>query len=162
MSAIRFARPEDAPALARLRYEFRAALGDASEPDRDFLPRCEAWMASRLLPAARWRCWVFELAGAVAGNLWLQVIEKVPNPVPELEAHAYITSVYVRPEARGHGAGEALVAAAMEWCRANGIDSAILWPTGASRTLYARHGFAVRDDLMEAIVNPGRNLHGNL
>jgi hypothetical protein len=29
------------------------------------------------------------------------------------------------------------------------VDATILWPTPASRTLYLRHGFAVRDDLLE-------------
>lgn len=30
------------------------------------------------------------------------------------------------------------------------VDAVILWPTPASRTLYDRHGFAVRDDLFGA------------
>ena len=40
--------------------------------------------------------------------------------------------------------------AAMAWCRGNGIDSVILWPTSRSRSLYERHGFAVRGDLLVA------------
>jgi len=115
-------------------------------------------MAERLAPASLWRCWVYEADGQVAGQLWLQLIEKVPNPAPELEHHAYITNVYVRPAARGSGAGEALLEAALAFCKAEGVDSAILWPTDRSRTLYARHGFAVRDDLMEAILDDNRHL----
>jgi hypothetical protein len=30
-----------------------------------------------------------------------------------------------------------------------GVDRLVLWPTPESRTLYERHGFAVRDDLLE-------------
>lgn len=158
---VRIAVPGDAAVLARLRYEFRASIGDAVEPETLFLQRCVPWMEERLCPGSAWTCWVAETRGGVAGNLWLQVIEKLPNPGPELEAHAYITSVYVRPAARGTRVGEKLLAAAMDWCRAHEIDSAILWPTARSRTLYARAGFSVAGDIMEAVIHPGRALdHG--
>ena len=153
---IRFATTADAPALARLRFEFRAAEHPPVEPDAAFVERCAPWMEQRLQPGTPWRCWVTVDAGRITGNLWLQLIEKLPNPGPELEQHAYITSVYVVPGARGNGAGEALLDAALAFCRAHGVDSVILWPTARSRTLYARHGFAVRDDLMEAVVGEGR------
>jgi len=154
---IRLATAEDAPALARLRYDFRAAEHPPVEAEAEFVARCAAWMAARLQPPTPWRCWLLEGdAGAIAGNLWLQIIEKLPNPGPEPESHAYITNVYVAPSARGHGAGELLVSTALAFCRDNGVDSAILWPTARSRNLYARHGFAVRDDLLEAVITPGR------
>lgn len=152
----RLALPSDATALAALRYEFRAGLGAPTESAETFIARCTPWMAERLANPSPWLCWVLETEGAIAGNLWLQLIEKVPNPVDEREYHAYITSVYVRPEARGAGGGEQLVTVALAWCREQGVDSVILWPTARSRTLYARHGFAVRDDLLEAILDPGR------
>ncbi len=154
---IRLATPADAMALARLRYDFRAAERPPIEPEEEFITRCAEWMAVRLEPGSSWRCWLLQDdAGSIAGNLWLQLIEKLPNPGPELECHAYITNVFVVPAARGQGAGELLVSTAMAFCRENGTDSAILWPTARSRTLYARHGFAARDDLLEAIVNEGR------
>lgn len=155
---VRDANRADAAALAHLRYEFRAALGDPSEPEDGFVDRCQAWMSPRLAPGSPWRCWVIESDGHLVGNLWLQLIEKIPNPVLELEAHAYITNVYVRPAARGSGGGALLLAAAMEWCRTHGIDSAILWPTARSRSLYARADFSVTDSIMEAVLHPGRAL----
>lgn len=160
--ALRFATPGDAAALARLRYDFRSALDEATESESEFVERCTVWMAERLADEERWLCWVAEgPSQGIDACLWLQLVEKVPNPVPELERHAYITNVFVRPEARGAGIGEMLVAVAMSWCREHGVDSAILWPTDRSRSLYERHGFAVRDDLMEAIVNDGRDQHGH-
>jgi len=156
--AIRPAAIVDAPALARLRYEFRAAIGAPDEPIDAFLARCAVWMEARLHLESPWRCWVAEQRGEIAGHLWLQLIEKIPNPVAELEAHAYITNVYVRPGARGAGAGEQLVATALDWCRGNGVDSVILWPTARSRPLYARHGFVLPQDLLEAVLDGGRVL----
>jgi GNAT superfamily N-acetyltransferase len=116
-------------------------------------------MAERLAPDSAWRCWVAEADGAASGHLWLQLIEKVPNPGPELEVHGYITNVYVSPALRGSGTGQALMEAALAFCRERGVDSVILWPTERSRTLYARHGFVEPRDMMELVLDPGRDLH---
>ncbi|MGH2633967.1 MAG: GNAT family N-acetyltransferase [Tepidiformaceae bacterium] len=156
MSAIRLASADDAPILARMRYEFRAAIHDATEDEGPFVARCAAWMGERLVDASAWHCWVFEMGGDVAGQLWLQLIEKMPNPAEELETHGYITNVYVRPVARGAGAGEQLLRTALAFCREQRVDSVLLWPTPRSRTLYARHGFAVEDDVMELRLGGGR------
>ncbi|MBA4179779.1 MAG: GNAT family N-acetyltransferase [Anaerolinea sp.] len=158
MTAVRLAEPADAPALARLRFEFRASLNEAVETEEAFLARAVRWMAGRLAAGTNWRCWVAEDGGTIVGHLWLQLIEKIPNPAAELEWHGYITNVFVHPNARGAGAGSALVEAALVFCREKGVDSVILWPTARSRTLYARHGFAVRDDIMEAILDDGRHV----
>ena len=145
--------------MARLRFEFRAALNAATETEDEFVARAAPWMRSRLTAGQPWHCWVVEAEGGeIAGHLWLQLIEKVPNPAPELEMHAYITNVYVRPAQRSSGAGQALMDAALAFCREERVDSVVLWPTARSRTLYARNGFAVRDDIMEAILDDGRHL----
>jgi GNAT superfamily N-acetyltransferase len=151
---VRLASPADAAALAELRYEFRANVAPAAEARGAFLERCARWMAARLGGAGPWRCWVAESEGALAGQLWLQLIEKLPNPVAEPERHAYVTNVYVRPALRGRGVGGRLVAGALGWCRENGVDSVILWATPASRTLYARHGFRAPEELMELEAAP--------
>jgi GNAT superfamily N-acetyltransferase len=155
---IRLATPDDASTLAHMRYVFRASLGDAVEDEASFIERTSAWMAQRLGEDLAWRCWVVVHQGAIAGHLWLQMIEKIPNPVIEQERHAYITNVYVDPELRAGGIGGQLMDAALAFCREQGVDSVILWPTSRSRSLYARHGFAVRDDIMEAILDEGRAL----
>jgi GNAT superfamily N-acetyltransferase len=151
---IRLALPADAAVLAQLRYDFRAFTAPPTEPEPAFVARCTHWMAEALR-SPRWLAWIADLNGTVAGNLWLQAIEKLPNPGEERERHAYITNAYVAPAQRG-GIGRLLLETALAWCRANGVDSVVLWPTAGSRTLYARHGFAVRDDLMEAVLDDAR------
>ena len=156
---IRLAAPDDAEMLARMRYAFRASLGVAVEDEAAFVARATAWMAQRLGGDGAWRCWVAMHDGLIAGHLWLQTIEKIPNPVVELERHAYITNVSVDEALRGAGIGQRLMDAALAFCREQGVDSVILWPTSRSRTLYARNGFEVRDDIMEANLDEGRSLH---
>src|SRR5512138_2872302 len=112
---IREARVGDAPALAKLRYGFRAELKAAAE-DRDmFVDRCTQWMAARLADG-NWRCWVAKVGEAedgvtpkIVACVWVAVVEKIPNPNGEPEHHAYLTSFGVVPEHRGGGLGSRLL-----------------------------------------------------
>jgi ribosomal protein S18 acetylase RimI-like enzyme len=144
---IRAAAPADAPILARLRYRFRIELGEPIETEEAFVERCASWMADGLGTGLQWKCWVAEEASGIVGNLWLQVMEKLPNPVSEPEHHAYITNVYILPDCRSAGIGALLMDAALEWCRNSDIDAVFLWPSDRSRSFYQRYGFSVRDDL---------------
>ena len=109
-------------------------------------------MQQRLEPGSLWRCWIAEQNHMPAGHLWVQLIEKIPNPTDEPEVHAYITNFYVQEAARSQGIGSKLLVTALEWLQSQHVDAVILWPTPASRSLYLRHGFAVRDDLLERIL----------
>ncbi len=145
---IRAAGVADAGALARLRWEFRSGIASAAESEAEFVARCSGWMARRLERGA-WRCWVAEANSEIVGTVWLQILEKLPNPVAEPEAHGYVSSLYVRPAHRGAGLGSALLRSCLDACRSARVDAVLLWPTPDSRSLYLRHGFAARDDLLE-------------
>jgi GNAT superfamily N-acetyltransferase len=151
--AVRPARADDLASLAELRHRFRTELGDSLEDraveDRaEFLARCRDWMLDRLAGSS-WKAWVARDGGRLVGTAWAHLVEKVPNPVGEPESHAYLTSLYVAAEARGRGLGSELLRAALEWCGERGVDAVLLWPSPRSRPLYERHGFAVRDDVLE-------------
>ncbi len=150
LPAIRLATTDDAAELARMRYEFRSALATATEPETAFRRRCESWMASRLTGRDEWMCWVATDGHEhIVGSIWLQIIEKLPNPVNEPERHGYITSFFVQEDARGAGVGGRLLSAVLEVCTARECDSVILWPTARSRGIYERHGFTAANGLME-------------
>jgi len=146
---VRAATAADAPALARLRFAFRSEYQRVVEPESEFVARCEPWMRDRLAREGPWRAWVAVRPDhrALAGTLWLQLIEKLPNPGAETELHAYITSVYIHPEIRNAGIGSRLIEAALASCRATQVDTVFLWPSSRSRPLYARHGFAPPNDI---------------
>jgi GNAT superfamily N-acetyltransferase len=101
--AIRLASAADALILARLRYDFRSSLDQIREDEEVFIERCRRWMQERLQDDSPWRCWIAELQGTPVGNIWAQLIEKIPNPVSEPEYHIYITNFYVRDDWRGKG-----------------------------------------------------------
>lgn len=144
---IRRATVDDAEALARLRWEFRAAIDPPNEAEDAFVARCAAWMRARLGDDS-WRAWVVNAEGEIVGTAWLNLMEKMPNPVAEPESYGYVTNVYLRAHLRGQGAGARLMAAIVDECAAAGIEAAMLWPTARSRTLYRRFGFEGDGPLM--------------
>ncbi len=150
LPAVRLATADDAADLARMRYEFRSALAPATEPEAAFRRRCASWMAARLARRDDWACCVAtDEHERIVGSIWVQIVEKLPNPVNEPERHGYITSFFVEENARGAGVGGRLLSAALEVCTRRECDSVILWPTVRSRALYERHGFAAANGLME-------------
>jgi len=148
---LRLATQSDAAALAQLRYDFRSSTGIATEPESEFVERCSAWMTAHLDDGSLWKCWVAESDGIV-GALWLQLVEKIPNPRAEPEYHAYITNFYLREAVLGKGIGSRLLTMALDWCKDREVHAIILWPSEKSRTLYERHGFAVRSDILELVL----------
>lgn len=147
MTVVRHATPDAAEALAGLRWEFRAGRECAVEGRDAFVARCAAWMR-RELSGSTWRAWIAVEGDSVVGQVWLQLIHKVPNPVGERERHAYLSNLYVQPAARG-GVGKSLLETALAWADANLVDRVVLWPTERSMSLYLRHQFTRNGDIME-------------
>jgi GNAT superfamily N-acetyltransferase len=141
VAQIRPANPADAPALAQLRFEFRAPLAAATESADAFIERCANWMRPRLIDGSPWRVWLAETSGDLVGAVWMQLVEKLPNPGDEPEQHAYVSNLYVRAGHRNLGAGSALLHAALDECKRRDVDAVFLWPAARSRPLYERFGF---------------------
>ena len=146
---LRLATVADAALLAQLRYELRTGITIDVTPEPGFHERCTEWMAARLPWSDVWRCWLAEdELGEPLGVVWLQFLEKLPNPVGEPGLHGYVTGLYVREAARNRGVGTALLDAALAACEERGIDTVFLWPTVRSRALYVRHGFAEQSGML--------------
>jgi GNAT superfamily N-acetyltransferase len=65
---------------------------------------------------------------------------------PEDPQTVELVSMYVRPDARGRGVGEALVATVIDWARTRNATTVRLWVTETNthaRALYQRCGFAL-------------------
>jgi len=145
---VRRALPRDADALSQLRYAFRAEQRPATESLDVFVERCSNWMRPRLRGDSRWTAWLAERDGKIVGNLWLQIVEKIPNPGPESELHAYISNFFILPAERNTGVGTRLLSAAVGHCKAHGVDTVFLWPTQRSMPLYSRTGFESPSDIL--------------
>jgi GNAT superfamily N-acetyltransferase len=65
--------------------------------------------------------------------------------------------MFVLPEARGHGVGEALIAAVLDWAGARNATSVHLWVTETNkpaRLLYERCGFSLTGERQPLPSNP--------
>jgi GNAT superfamily N-acetyltransferase len=68
-----------------------------------------------------------------------------------------VVSMWVRPSARGHRVGEALITAAANWVEAHDHGAVFLWVTesnASARTLYERCGFTPTGDRQPLPSNP--------
>lgn len=84
----------------------------------------------------REQCWVADLAGTVAGAVFL---------TDEGGGLARLRLLHVEPFARRRGIGDALVGACIGFARGVGYTRVTLWThtvLAPARRLYARHGFA--------------------
>ena len=109
---IRLATKSDIPALVAFMTDFYA--------ESDFvLPAAAATRAFNALFAAPalGAVWLADQAGAPVGHLVLAFSFSVEYG----GLRGFIDDLYVRPAARGHGAGAALLAAAREGARARGL-----------------------------------------
>ena len=148
---IRQASEQDVAQLAQLRFALRSRESDV-EAELEFLQRCELWM-TKALKLETWRCWVAEKEKRLVGAIWLQLIQKIPNPTPESETLGYITNFFVTEEVRHQGLGSCMLKDVLTWCRAHDVHSVILWPTEKSRSLYERHRFTTPGDLLELSIS---------
>jgi len=155
MIEVRSAIAADADRLAELRWEFRSNRATPTVESREiFIARCADWMRRELGAGGPWRAWIAAVdGGPIVGQLWVQSIEKIPNPAAELERHAYISNLFVEPAHRG-GAGTRLLAAALAWARAHDVDRVVLWPSARSVSLYERFGFTRQGTVMELALEP--------
>jgi GNAT superfamily N-acetyltransferase len=150
--AVRLASESDAVTLARLRYDFRSSFHQVRENEAMFIERCAVWMREQLRNEGRWKCWIAEWQDTAVGNVWAQLVEKIPNPIDEPEYYIYLTNFYVREQHRSHGIGSMLLTETLAWSKSKNVKTLILWPTERSRPFYLRHGFSSAGDLMELAI----------
>ena len=137
--------------MALMRYDFRTELGEPVETQQEFVERATAWLAQRL-ELGSWTAWLAVEQEQPVGLVLVHLVEKVPNPVVEPETLGYVSSLYVRPERRDRGVGDALLRTAVDFCRDHGVESVVLWPSPRSVPLYERHGFQRSGHVMELSV----------
>lgn len=150
---IRRASEMDALTLAMLRYEFRSKFHEVREDEAAFVARCTVWMRERLRTESLWKCWIGELQDTAVGDVWIQLVEKIPNPIEEPEYYIYLTNFYVREQYRNHGVGSMLLSEILEWVKSRNIKTVVLWPAERSKAFYIRHGFATAEDIMQLNFN---------
>ena len=123
MRDIRLAALRDAPDAFASTYEREAAFAEAD------------WQR-RIASRGNFLAYAPELGTAPAGIVG--GFETAPGTIE-------LVSLWARPDARGHGIGQALVETVIGWARARGISRVHLWVAennDHARLLYERCGFS--------------------
>lgn len=150
---VRKAQTTDATALAHLRWRFKQEdEPELSREEASFIRACTEWMRIRL--AGTWTAWVVEADNDVQGHVFLNHVEKVPEPGGGAAALGYVTNFYVCPEYRNRGLGKALLEEVVRHGRQNQLDTLIVWPSERSASLYSRVGFGASEEALELPIEP--------
>jgi GNAT superfamily N-acetyltransferase len=158
---IRRAAADDARALAASRHQFRTTFDSPRAAPQDAAFETEAGFVARAAPLiegflrnGRWHAWIAECDGRICGHLFLQLIDKMPNPDPREPEHlAYLTSFFVEPGLRDRGVGAALMHQLEDFAQRSDVEKIlIVGTTVRSRSLYARRGYAPAPDLLQKVL----------
>ncbi|MEU8587563.1 GNAT family N-acetyltransferase [Streptomyces sp. NPDC048664] len=119
-------------ALAEAPYAFGSTLAEwQGENDRE-----ERWRARLAIPGS------YNVVAVGAGGRALGMASGVPDERP---GAAEVISMWVGPEARGHGVGDLLVGEIARWAAADGnatsLRLSVMPDNRAAIALYERHGF---------------------
>jgi ribosomal protein S18 acetylase RimI-like enzyme len=98
-----------------------------------------------------------ELGGDVVGIL--RCVESLGSPLLDPARYAYVSSVYVRPEARRRGVLRALVSEAERWSRARGLEQMRLHNVAGSaeaERAWEALGFAIVEQVRLRSLEPER------
>lgn len=137
---VREAGLSDSAELARLRWESRDFM-HADHSRSSFLRECEAWMRGAL-ESGRWVVAVSESQpDELTGCMFLQCVDKVPEPGSQSRAWGYVTNAWVDARVRGQGTGQELLRMLIDAARVRRLELLLVWPSAAAVSLYTRAGF---------------------
>jgi GNAT superfamily N-acetyltransferase len=138
--SIRKATAADAPALARMRWQWLVEKHGQAATDRAwFVEFFTAWVIDHLpthLP------FLLEVDGRTAGMAWLMLADRVPSPSRMDRRTGDVQSVYVVPEFRNGGAGAALIEAVLAEARNRELEHVTVHSSERAVPFYLRSGFA--------------------
>lgn len=143
---VRPAAPGDLAAVVELRLALLREHGNNPlyARLRDDAPERARRLFAAQLASTNERIFLAEDRGRVVGII--RCVETIGSPLLDPARYGYVSSAYVRPEARRRGALRALVAAARSWCAERGLDELRLHSVAddpASNAAWERLGFTV-------------------
>lgn len=152
---VRQACAADVPVLARHRVAMFRDMGHLAPHQEKELERATASYLRDALPRGEYYAWVAEPqeeTPSIIGGAGVQLRPILPRPrveADELELgpEAIVLNVYVEPDWRRHGVGEALMRTVLEALAARGIRRVVLHASADGRRLYERLGFVATNEM---------------
>src|SRR5690606_38952811 len=154
---VRPATPDDLMVVVELRLALVTEHADNiiyGRTRRDMRTRARQLYLSQLR-SPREVTLLAEHGGSVIGIL--RCVDSVGHPLLHPDRYGYISSVYVRPAARRHGALSALMRAAEQWCRERGLTELRLHNAAdnpVSNATWEAFGFEIAEHLRVRRLTP--------
>jgi len=153
--AVRLAIAADIPILARQRVTMFRDMGKLRAALEEPLERATLAYMTDALPRGEYLAWVAESAGptpSIVGGAGVQLRSILPRPREdvtgvELGPEAIVLNVYVEPEWRRRGLGEALMRALLDDLARRSIRRVVLHAAADGRRLYERLGFVPTNEM---------------
>jgi GNAT superfamily N-acetyltransferase len=152
--SIRQATPEDAPALARMRWDHTAEDGGPTPQTYAEFAADFAAFVREALAGGQWAIWIAARDGRAVAQVYVRLVGKVPRPGRFARGWGYATAVYAAPEARNRGIGSRLLRRVIAWAEAEGLEFLVQWPSERAIPFYERAGFVRSPDALELHLDP--------
>jgi GNAT superfamily N-acetyltransferase len=121
-------------------YSDKAALGSMSE-------KFHVWLLEHM-NSGEYLAWVaIAPDGTIAAGTGLWLMDWPPHMIGKGARRGNILNVYTNSHYRRRGLARALMQAAVDWCKQNGIDTIILHASPSGRTLYESLGFSPTNEM---------------
>ena len=152
---VRPATPADLASVVELRLALLREHADSplyANLRADASDRARRLFAAQLASTSE-RIFLAEGESGVVGII--RCVESMGSPLLEPQRYGYVSSAYVRPDARRRGTLRALVAAAREWCVARGLEEMRLHSVAgdpASNAAWDALGFPVVEHMRRSPV----------
>jgi len=150
---VRAAVAADIPVLARHRVTMFRDMAKLAPVLADPLERATVTFMNDALPRGAYLAWVAEgAANAIVGGAGVQLRPILPRPRDgvvdlELGPEAIVLNVYVDPDWRRRGVGEALMRTLLDELAQRKIRRIVLHAADAGRRLYERLGFVPTNEM---------------
>jgi GNAT superfamily N-acetyltransferase len=146
--SIRLATLEDAGIIAGHRHRMFLDMGKYDPQKLEaMIDAYKPWLESKM-PAGEYLSWLAMASdGTVAAGLGLWLMDWPPHVIGSGLRRGNIINVYTETPHRRQGLARMLMNAALDWCRANGVDVIILHASKEGRHLYESVGFQPTNEM---------------
>lgn len=146
---IRLATPDDAAVVAEHRARLFKDTGRLDGQGAAAMTESLVPILRHMLASGEYVGWLAMAGdGTVAAGAGAQIRRLLPRPETSVAREALVVNVYVQPAYRRLGLARRLMAAALAWCRDQGIERVALHPSTMGRPLYESLGFAPSNELV--------------